>query len=328
MKVCLLDPRIFLDLKDERPYLCYSRILECARNASVKKHTLTDSPTEADLIILALGTTAFGPHFERVRRHKLFRQIEKKLVAYSTNANQLPTIRGLYPSAAKKWLERDWAYPLHYFSCHVTKLKIEEAEIQKKDILCSFVGSAKNHPVRERIQDAPQVEGFYLFDSSARREDGAWWLEKNKEELEHHFRDVLLRSQFVLCPRGVSAASVRLFEAMEAAAVPVVISDDLQMPAGPDWNSFCLFIKESEVSSIPDAINAWRSTARERGLAARAAWKEFFCEETSFNYLVDSAYRLLQKKKSRPWALLFDEFFQSEHLRAKIRFLRSPYVPE
>jgi len=325
MKVCLLDPRIFVDVPDEAPYMSPRRILECAAKSAVVEHTLVASPLEADIVILALTTEVFGPHFERVRRHRLTRQIRNRLVVYSPNDNQLPSLRGLYPSIGKKWVDRNWARPIHYLSSHVRELHIKEGETENKDLLCSFVGSVKNHPVRERIMQVCPKGRFYLFDSSRNRNDGMWWLEKSRAELESQFRDVLLRSQFVLCPRGISASSIRLFEAMEAACVPVIISDELQLPKGPDWKSFCLFIKESEVASIPRAVESWKSTAREKGLLARAAWEKYFSNESSFNYLVASAQQLLLEKGSYSPELLLEEFFQPARVHAKLRFLRDRF---
>jgi hypothetical protein len=327
MNVCLLDPRIFVDDKDQGPYVAHNRILECAGKSAIAEHTLVSSPCDADLVILALTSTAFGPHFELIRRHPLTRQIRNKLVVYCPNDNQLPSLRGLYPTIGKKWVDNHWSHPCHYLSEYILQLNILDRETQNKDILCSFVGSAKNHPVRDKILRECPKDQFYLFDSTHNRNDPWWWLEKNRTELEGHFRDVLLRSQFVMCPRGISASTVRLFEAMEAACVPVIVSDEIQLPQGPDWKSFCLFIKESDTSSIPQAVESWKSTARAKGQAARSAWKKYFSTESSFNYLVSSASQLLEKEAPYSPKLLLEEFLEPDRVRAKLRFLRHRFTP-
>lgn len=326
MKVCLLDPRIFLRQKDDPgPFVAYDRMAECAKKSAVSHHVLVDSPFEADLVILGLTGTQYGPHFERIRFHPLIRKIRDKLVVYSPNDNQLPTLRGLYPAISRKWVERNWSHPFHYLFQDILQLKIEERELLEKDILCSFVGAGINHPVRGEILKLPARAGFHLFDSSHNRNDPWWWVEENRAELERNFRDVLVRSQFVLCPRGVSASTIRLFEAMEAAAVPVVVSDDCQLPAGPNWESFCIFVKESEVATIPERVEAWKDTAREKGMAARAAWKKYFSEEASFDYLVSSAGNLLKQPSPWPPQLLYEEFFGAGNFRAKLRYLKQRF---
>ena len=321
MKVCLLNPRVFLDRDDDHPYIAYTRILECARKSSEAKHTLVDSLHEADLVLLALASPDFGPHYELIRGHKVTRRIREKLVIYSRDDHQVPWLRGLYPTIDKKWVDCGWSRSAHYVSKGIINFGIEDSELNQKDILCSFVGSAKDHhPVRQRIMNELAIDGFYLSDSAARLHGTPWWEEKNRAEFEQHFRSVLIRSQFVLCPRGINACTIRLFEAMEGAAVPVIIADDIPLPEGPDWNSFCLSIREADIASIPEAIESWKSSAREKGLAARAAWKAHFSEGATFNYLVGSAEQLLRRKVPRPFELFSSEYLRRGDIRAKLRF--------
>jgi exostosin family protein len=318
MKVCLLDPRKVLRRQGLNGDLAHDRIVDCAAKSAVVEHTLVDSPHEADLVLTGLQSTPFGPHFEAIRSHPLLREIREKLIVYAPGDNQYPALRGLYTCVSQKWIERGWASPVHYLSMHVDLLHLDEKELENKDIACSFVGTVKNHPVRTEVMKLPS-EKVYLFDSSRNRQDAFWWLEKNRAELERHFRDVLVRSRFVICPRGVSPASIRLFQAMEAASVPVIVSDGFVPPPGPDWNSFCLFVPEAAVAMIPDAIETWRDSAVERGRIARDAWKKHFSEEASFNYLVSSGARLLEKKCSKPMELVLGEYLEPGQMRAKAR---------
>jgi hypothetical protein len=321
MKVCLLDPRKVIRRTGLNGDLAHDRIVACAAKSAVVEHTLVDSPQDADLVLIGLQSTPVGPHFQAIRRHPLLRAIREKLIVYAPGDNQYPALRGLYTYVPQKWIDRGWASPVHYLSMHVDLLHLDESELGNKDIACSFVGTVKNHPVRTEIMKLPP-DKVYLFDSSRNRQDAFWWLEKNRAELERHFRDVLVRSRFVICPRGVSPASIRLFQAMEAASVPVIVSDGFVPPPGPDWNSFCLFVREADVATIPDAIEAWRDSALERGRIARAAWKKYFSEEASFNYLVESGARLLEKKCSKPMEMVLGEYLEPEQARAKAREIK------
>jgi hypothetical protein len=325
MKICLLDPRQFFRRPGLNGDLAHDRIVDCAAKSGATGPTRVDAPHDADLILTGLQSMPFGPHFEAVRRHPLFREIRDRLIVYAPGDNQYPALRGLYTYVPQKWIERGWASPAHYLSMHVGFLHLDEKELANKDIACSFVGTVKNHPVRTEIMKLPP-EQVYLFDSARNRQDAFWWLEENRAELERHFRDVLVRSRFVICPRGVSPASIRLFQAMEAASVPVIVSDGFVPPPGPDWPSFCLFVPEAQVASIPQAIEAWRDSALERGRLARAAWKKHFSEEASLNYLITSGARLLEKKCSKPLELVFGEYLDPEQLRAKAREIKRQIV--
>ncbi len=79
---------------------------------------------------------------------------------------------------------------------------------------------------------------------------------------EAEFRNSLARSVFVLCPAGTGPNTIRVWEALQAGAVPVILSDEWRPPGGGEmWASSAIFQPENE--------QAVRELPRELGRLAR-----------------------------------------------------------
>lgn len=129
-----------------------------------------------------------------------------------------------------------------------------------KDIYCSFVGSEWTNPIRKKMFDLLQDKsGFTMI-----KRTGTWhFLNNNKDEVEREkkeFQDILSRSKFSLCPRGVGANTFRFWESLQAGAIPILISDNLNLPDGVDWANTIVHINESEISSIPHTLKQINSS--------------------------------------------------------------------
>jgi xylogalacturonan beta-1,3-xylosyltransferase len=70
------------------------------------------------------------------------------------------------------------------------------------------------------------------------------------------FQEILARSRFSLCPRGVGTATLRFWESLAAGAIPVLISDHFELPGGTNWPSCVLRIPEEDAPRIDAAIRA------------------------------------------------------------------------
>lgn len=78
-------------------------------------------------------------------------------------------------------------------------------------------------------------------------------------------------SRFTLCPAGWSRWSFRIFEALEAGSIPVILSDYSVMPFADqlDWDAFSLYLPEDALEDIDDVIRSL-TPQRVAGLAASA----------------------------------------------------------
>lgn len=83
-----------------------------------------------------------------------------------------------------------------------------------RDITASFIGRM-THEARKAVMELAGKNGFYITD------------------IDHgiiNYTTIMQRSVFVLCPRGYSATSFRIMEAIHAGAIPVYISDEYILP--------------------------------------------------------------------------------------------------
>lgn len=163
-------------------------------------------------------------------------------------------------------------------------------EQTQKDFRFSFIGR-NCHPCRDRI--------FHAFSemSSVRVRDSSQLYyhfggRKREVSLQKSFVDVIKRSEFSLCPRGYSPASIRLYESMRLGVAPVIISDDWTAPDGPDWERFSVRVKEEDVEKIPSILAEYAAHFREMGINARKAFDEWFAAEVLAKNILTELERL------------------------------------
>lgn len=133
-----------------------------------------------------------------------------------------------------------------------------------KDILVSFMGQLdgpSNHGgVRRRMYAA--CREIAVFGS------GPTW------------RDVMQRSTFTLCPRGLGRASFRLYEALSCGSIPIYIWDDAEwLPWSDeiDWTEIAISVNVDDVERIPDIIRSQTSVEiRAKQEAIRALHDDYF----------------------------------------------------
>ena len=147
--------------------------------------------------------------------------------------------------------------------------------------LFSFLGRESTHPVRSDIlrldgAASPCVD----VDSAPERLAGF--------DYSQSYRNLIVDSKFVLCPRGFGASSIRTFEVMAAGRVPVIISDRWRPTPGIPWNDFCVFVAEQEVRQIPAILASLESDSQNRGKLAREFYQQFFAPEVFFQRLLQT----------------------------------------
>jgi len=131
-----------------------------------------------------------------------------------------------------------------------------EREPADKDLLFSFVGATAGaeylSPVRDWIiadlADAPgaciKARPAWHYDQAVYGNDA-----RTADELaaaETEYLDIMARSVFALCPSGSGPNTLRLWEAMGAGVIPVILSDNWQ-PPGPEalWRQAAVFWPET-----------------------------------------------------------------------------------
>ncbi len=97
----------------------------------------------------------------------------------------------------------------------------------------------------------------------------------------------MANARFSLCPRGVCAGSIRLFESMKMGRACVIISDAWQPNDGVDWDSFSIRVPEAEVHRIPAILEEHADRAAEMGRCARLEWEKWFAPQVAFHRVVE-----------------------------------------
>lgn len=290
--------RIYLPSAVEAPPSEMIKLIEClASRATPALHTIIDDPADADLILFCDAHTFQEDDFmvKRIRRSPLWEAYPEKCFVYDERDQPWCHSPGLYVSMPRRRFK-----PQLQRSCCYARVKEERfagAEAVPADLLFSFVGSL-THPVREEIfrLDHPRavvepVSDFMFWDASS----------PDFEAKRRHFAEVLLRSKFVLCPRGRGTASIRLFETMAAGRVPVIISDDWVPPDGPDWPTFSLTVREAQVPNLMAIIEGAEADFDQLARAASDAYASWFSEEVLLNRMVEGLASIPAEGAARMW---------------------------
>ncbi len=125
-----------------------------------------------------------------------------------------------------------------------------KAQVAEPDILFSFIG-APTATVRQEI--VRRLGGSCHIKL---REAWHFSIQREQRELEKsEYAEVMSRSKFALCPRGTGPSSLRVWEAIAAGVIPVIIADDLRLPIGIDWDRCSIRIGENDIDEIPDLLS-------------------------------------------------------------------------
>ncbi len=192
---------------------------------SVGRHHLEHDPQEADAILFVdLQQHPHDPLLTRLRRHPLARSYPDKTFVYDERDFPIYSLPGVYVGAPASWGQR---LPVHG-GPYPSLLNAVPPTSQEPDLLFSFRG-ALSHPVRKQLlrlshPRAVTEESASVFVGHGEyATDGAAFA---------RYAELVQRSKFVLCPRGHGPSSFRLYEALGAGRVPVVVSDDWLPPPG------------------------------------------------------------------------------------------------
>jgi len=278
----------------------YERLENFAQLDHVRQHRLIGSPDDADLILF-VGSSQ--PAFQDVIASDVYRSYPEKSVLFESGDRVIPLLPGIYAGLQKNWAALSCGAALSGFYLRVAEndsLDISEP-IEDCRYLYSFLGSTKNHRVRGKVLCLQDSRAF-LKDSSQDSVQQVDGVRGNNKDRGILFRDVIANSKFVLCPRGIGVSSWRLFETMRAGRVPVVISDQWAPPVGPDWGSFCVFVRERDISTIPRLLAEREGEAPLLGRRARDEWLSFYDKNVIFNTVVDAGFMALDRfKKRKRW---------------------------
>ena len=263
------------------PYYALKRAFELTAEGQA---SLTNDPREADIIIVCPRLK--NPVFPiEIFTSTIIRKYSAKVVIFSTDDSPFMTHPGIYTSLtlanAHDSVFLGGLYPSVAFGERSTVVEVVDPQY-----LFSFVGDVDTHLVRGRMAhlastdwgvQADQIgRKFYVVDSKSPSLKNMPTTVHDEVKYRHQYDEILANSQFILCPRGRCPSSIRLFEAMRAGRVPVIISDDWVPPESVPWSEFALFVKESDIDQIPSILHRESHSYGRRSQLAKVAWNNYF----------------------------------------------------
>lgn len=278
------------------------RIEESFRKDVNKVHQLVEHPEEADVILFATNhhNPLIGPG---LWNEEVYKRFPEKTVLYNCHDYPSPLTGGLCPS----WEERldvppglglGWCY-FHPTSAEPTLSEMKWENTPK--YLWSFKGSINTHVIRDKLFELNDPKA-YVEDTSKtslvnlRKKEAE--TDEDKKKFLGDYAKLLRRSAFVVCPRGIGASSMRIFEAMRVGRAPVIVSDAWVPPPFIDWEKCSIRIQEAQINSLPDVLRTCYPEAERLGKNARLEWERVFGEEHLFHYTVEACLLLLQARSS------------------------------
>lgn len=73
---------------------------------------------------------------------------------------------------------------------------------------------------------------------------------KQIKEQTKTYNDILLKSRFSLCPSGSGPNSIRFWESLAIGSIPVLLSENLDLPEYIEWEKAIIILKENELDKV------------------------------------------------------------------------------
>ena len=228
-----------------------------------------------------------------------------KTFVYCDSDSPIYLMPGLYPS-----MSRRSRFSASMLSCPYLQpegRRFEQLPVPSvaPDLLFSFAGNVRTHRVRGKIMNLTHPRAV-LKDVRPSKDS------PSRSAMDEDYWHLIARSKFVLCPQGVGTGSYRVFEALCAGRVPVIVSDDWQEPDGVDWGECSVRVASREVAEIPRLLERLEPKFEAMAMAARHSYASHFATESLFDYIGDRLQSLLRSGSSdrwspRQWRLVADE---------------------
>jgi hypothetical protein len=261
------------------------------------EHKLVEDPEEADIILF--GEMPGGGIFaERVRAHCWYRRFPEKCFLFESGDHFFPVMPGIYASLTHEYNWPDHTRTGFYLSVIENPFIRAEPLTGKEKYMASFVGSSTTHPLRQQILSLRR-DDFLLKDTLATSYRMNYEADpRERAPFYLAYANAMASARFSLCPRGVGAASIRLFESMKMGRACVILSDAWHPNDGVDWASFSIRVPEADVFRIPQILEEHADRAAEMGLRARAEWEKWFSEKVRFHRVVELCLDIRRARRS------------------------------
>ena len=278
-------------------------------------HSVTDNRNIADVVIYT-QTEAIG--LSSVR--EVFRPLSNADVqSFALDWGDHPTGRlsGFYSALDVRMFDPNRHRTIHY-PIELNDL-VEEFPRDNARYNFGFLGG-ENASVRRRMYE--QFKPRERKDNSFIKAQAAHWPHiltgSDMTPMKTEYLEFLSATKFILCPRGFGFGSARMFEAMKAGRVPVIISDGYVLPADIDWSCCSIRIGEREIDKIPEIIERHMEDWPKMAANARLTWEENFSNRKFLRYLVKNIEAMRETIPNINYGKQIAHFFRIGTERAKL----------
>lgn len=258
------------------------------------RHQLVEDPKEADIILFPKISVAFG---FLIRRDEIYKAFPEKCFAFGIDDEPVPMVPGIYASLRKDGYLPERARAGFYLSAMENPHVVFDQSTER-DLLYSFIGSTNTWPMRAELAKIKHPRGFFQDTSKESLPILSSGTDEQRDAFWKRYAEILRRSQFVLCPRGMGTSSIRLFESMRMGRAPVILADQWVPPNGPRWEEFSIRIPESEALNVPQILEKREDEAIALGLKARQEWERWFAPEVMFNTVIDWCLEIKEARRA------------------------------
>lgn len=241
------------------------------------RYKLAKSPDEADIIVYIESSSAkLKKYVYALLSEELILKYPNRCFVIDCSDTSWEIMPGCYTalrlSQVNRKRFRSGGYLIEYNPL-CEKIYQENKDIEPK-LLFSFRGSASS-PFRKKLFEA----NFSASNISIQQIEK--WFNHSTDELLLYAEEII-NSKFVLCPRGICPASIRLFETMRMGRVPIILSDEWVAPEGLAWQDFSIRLSETRIHELPEIIKAYEPDSFKMGNLAREAWENWFSPDVIY----------------------------------------------
>ncbi len=267
------------------------RILsKIAKSPHPKSYTFVDSKDKADLIVI-LESASFKCHSDLDYYRGMIDQWSNHKMVLVINYEDAPpgSLPGAYSS-----LESFRFDPVLHISWPHMKFPNEHIVEFNNHInsehafLFSFVGSS-SHPIRCKLFDMYEDKSTNIFVKEIKK----WYNHDISEKIS--YINVIKKSAFVLCPRGIASYSHRILEVLALGRVPVIIADDW-VPFSIEEEDYYIRIPEKDICRIEEILKEELHRYRQLQFNSHEIYNKYFRDDIrhtiAFEKLVELSERI------------------------------------
>ena len=177
----------------------------------------------------------------------------------------------------------------------------------ERELLYSFIGAynpniyiskvrenlySMNHPSNTIVENSNGWFYENVVYSKKQNSKGEYETTDEYDNNTEKYNKVLLNSRYSLCPSGSGPNTIRFWESLGCGAIPVLLSNTLELPENKLWDEAIVRVDEKDFKKIPEILGEI-STEQEKNMRTTclklyANYKKNFANSKKYNMVVFS----------------------------------------